>query len=375
MPLSYDHFWEKLSLHYPVSHGELRLPIATQLVDLSFDIPSFLTELESILQDMLEKGNLEQSKIRASQNGDSHFIPLLSEEFTGVVRFDCMLNQDGNPRVIEINADYPDGLLMHDHTYSLLSGEQIRTHHNEYLSLFDKSDAIFILIPENSFFRDAYLTEYNLLKDLGYTVFIGDFWDLVFQEWQCFVQGVAINIIRRCIESWKFSTTMVQKLAQISVKYINTFDLRTLGYKSLLGEIESPLFPKSLELSFVRTQDQLLREISSTQSNWVLKPSNLFEGKWVIIGRDVMPSEWKSLLSSWNLPNYIVQEFVDSPQRTIEFYDEWIVTSREVYFDFCPHFFIKSGKVTGSGLILSRFSKDRILNVAKGGGIWYIQMS
>lgn len=74
---------------------------------------------------------------------------------------------------MEINADYPDGLLMHDATYSLLSGSSTTKNLDLYLQLFDKTDTILILYPAESTFVDAYYTEYNLLTQYGYRCYIG----------------------------------------------------------------------------------------------------------------------------------------------------------------------------------------------------------
>jgi hypothetical protein len=57
------------------------------------------------------------------------------------------VDASGTPKILEINADYPDGLLMHDATYSLLSGAPTTKNLDGYLQLFEHSDTIFILYP------------------------------------------------------------------------------------------------------------------------------------------------------------------------------------------------------------------------------------
>jgi hypothetical protein len=49
----------------------------------------------------------------------------------------------------------------------------------------------------------------------------------------------------------------------------------------------------------------------------------------------------------------------------INLYDNNEIVEKELYFDLCPHFFVKDGKIIGDGHILMRFSENRILNVAK----------
>lgn len=86
----------------------------------------------------------------------------------------------------------------------------------------------------------------------------------------------------------------------------------------------------------------------------------------------MLAAEWEKLIRLHLEENYIVQEFVESKKISMDFFDNDTVETRDVYFDFCPHFFVEDGKVIGDGLILSRFSEDKILNVSRGGGIGYV---
>jgi hypothetical protein len=49
----------------------------------------------------------------------------------------------------------------------------------------------------------------------------------------------------------------------------------------------------------------------------------------------------------------------------VALYEDGGIVDKELYFDLCPHIFVKDGKIIGDGHILMRFSENRILNVAK----------
>ncbi len=58
-------------------------------------------------------------------------------------------------------------------------------------------------------------------------------------------------------------------------------------------------------------------------------------------------SLWQSELSAHIDDNYIVQEFVDMQKMKVRMYEDGCIVDKELYFDFCPHFFVKNGKVVG----------------------------
>lgn len=85
----------------------------------------------------------------------------------------------------------------------------------------------------------------------------------------------------------------------------------------------------------------------------------------MIIGSTVDLSVWQHELSEHIDDSYIVQEFVDMQKMKVCMYEDGSIVEKYLYFDFCPHLFVKHGKVIGNGLVLMRFSEQRILNVAQ----------
>ena len=144
----YNNFWDRLSAAYPISHGGLRLPIATHFLTETnqrcFDVQDFQYILDALLQQVREQGIGQVLQ----ENEQSHIAPLLCGEFTGVIRFDCMLNARDELKIIEINTDYPDGLILHDYTYSILADTQTTIHTDVFCDLFLPHEMIFIAYPE-----------------------------------------------------------------------------------------------------------------------------------------------------------------------------------------------------------------------------------
>lgn len=91
------------------------------------------------------------------------------------------------------------------------------------------------------------------------------------------------------------------------------------------------------------------------------------------IGVNTTEEDWEKLIVSEKNRDYIAQELVDTQKITMSFYDEGTIVSRDVYYDVCPHFFVKNGKIDSMGHILVRYSENKILNVAMGGGIGYMK--
>lgn len=355
---SYETFWNELAPYYPISKGTLRLPIATELITLpNVDIEHLQTELTLILELLLaEHGSKEGGITRATREGEAYIAPLINDDYSGIVRFDTVIDTDGNIKVLELNADYPDGLLMHDKTYSVLSGQSCTVHRDGYMRFFDAEIPVHVAHDMNAFFVDAYHTEYEMLKEAGFEVSIGALSNMPEKA-----------ALRRCLEVSKTTADDgAALLKQSPDRIVNSFALRTLGYKNLLESLDHKFVPKTYEVTS-DTKELLMSDFD----RWVLKPSRGCEGQGVHFGNEMDEDAWASLLDSVVDTGYVAQEFVDMSKRSVSFYDEGEVRTKELYFDLCPHFFIEHGKVVGSGHILMRFSEQKVVNVSKGGGIGY----
>lgn len=355
---SYQKFWEKLSPAYPISRGEFRLPIATSLFDLpnkrADDLSKNLVEILDLL--LKQHGTKKSAAARAYEAGEGRIIPLITDEFTGVVRFDCIIDSTTDEfKILEINCDYPDGLILHDKTYSALQNEDLSLHENLLTELFDKDKAIAILHSKKATFIDGYHAEKIALEKMFKDVEIGSD-----------INYTVPKIIRRCLEVSKLSEADIEQSATLPHKYINTFSLRTLGYKNLLSEIDHSYVPKTVSLNR-ENLDEFLME----KDKWVIKPIEGCEGNGIYFGRDNDMESWQDILDRVVDIPYIAQEFISISKQKVEFYENDGINERELYFDICPYFFIKDGKIIGNGHTLMRFSENKIVNVTKGGGIGY----
>ncbi|MBS8122228.1 hypothetical protein [Candidatus Vampirococcus lugosii] len=364
----YKDFWSKMKLYYPISKGEIKLPIANKLMSNEYIISDLLIKnCKYILEEIMKIDKSKKIKFM-NQNNEGVIQNLFQNNYTGVVRFDCMLDQNNNIKIIELNSDYPDGLLMHDNTYSVLLNEEKNLHKNNFLKFFDKNEKIFILYPEGVFFKDAYYTEYFFLKENGFNVNIGTFSELDFNDDGIYYKGIKIDKIRRCLETSKLSIKNWEKFYKYKIDFINTFDMWTLGYKELLSEIKHSYILEKLDVN-----EENKNKIIKNKDFYVIKASNGIEGGNIYIGKDIKQSDWQKIIETNLNTNFIAQEFVEAQKNKINFFQEDKIISKEVYFDVCPHFFIKNGDIISEGLILTRFSESKILNVAKGGGIGYLK--
>ena len=113
-------FWETLSREaYPVTKGKLRIPISlepfivtdSEYTKLTRNLTFFISAARKIatkyfddkeIQDIVVINEEERELIRKSKDQD----------FVGIVRVDLFYDQE--PKIVEINADFPDGFFMHD---------------------------------------------------------------------------------------------------------------------------------------------------------------------------------------------------------------------------------------------------------------------
>ncbi len=364
MYLSFDEFRDKLKIAYPVSKWELKIPISVELEEfkeINFD--EIVSNLDGIMQQIFDQKDL---RLKLLQKENKIFINLLENKFTWIVRFDCMFNKKKELKVIEVNTSWPDWLLMHDFTYSTLLWKENKRNLINFLKLFSKDDVIFILYDENSFFLDPHFLEYNFLKENWYKVFIWTKKDLKLEDDWVFFDWVKINVIRLAMSHNLLEEKFIKSLINKKLKFINTFDLFWCWNKSLLNFLNHKFLLKSFNL----TNSTYLDAINN-KDYYVLKPSNLSEWKWIIIWKDVKQDIWeKEILRNLN-NDYLIQEYLDIYKIERNMYIDWTIKSKKMYFDFCPHLFYKEGKLIWVWQVLVRYSENKIVNVLRGGWIWY----
>jgi hypothetical protein len=73
---TYDQFREELKSAYPITHGELRLPIAANLETFDVDFDKVVKNLDNIMQQLFAKKDL------AKEISKSAFAPGFTDLFT-----------------------------------------------------------------------------------------------------------------------------------------------------------------------------------------------------------------------------------------------------------------------------------------------------
>lgn len=363
---SYEQFWEELVPAYPVTKWEIKIPIAIELETFDVDFDVVVKNLDDVMQQLFDK--TDEARELADKWYQKWFANLYSWEFTGIVRFDCMFDADGNLKLVEANTNWPDGLLMHDVTYWVLSDAVSRKHLDLFLQFFDKNEYIFILYEKEGFI-DPHFLEYEKLVENWYKVWIWTFEDLEFADGNTFYQGNKIDSVRLSMNSGRFSEHEYSLLKSANLRFVNSFDMAWLADKSLLKWIDNTMLMKTFVLNN-ETKDIVIKN----KDKYVIKPTNLNEGIGVVIWVDTLQEDWNVLIEK-NLNNlYLAQEYISLlPKKTSLYIDGWIIEG-DFYYDFCPHLFYKNGKLIWTGQVLVRYSKNKIVNVLRGGGIGYWKM-
>ena len=357
---AYRQFWDSLLPAYPISQGQFRLPIATSLATFpGLNLELVLDELEEILKTLLrEHSSPAGAEHRLQKAGEVALRPLLTDEFTGVVRFDCVWQPaEGGVKILEINCDYPDGLILHDNTVAALTGTAQTTHQTLLTKLFAADELVSVLHHQKASFRDGYYAEHQLLNAPHRPGLLTSTVEEI----------PPAHTIRRCLETSKLSAEALCQLGERDARIVNTIALRTLGYKDLLATLTHPFVPETITLS-ATTRPRLLAE----PERWIIKPVEGCEGVGIHIGAQESPAHWEQVVRrASETMNYIAQEYVPLPKTRVALYDEGTIVTREVYYDLCPHFFIHDQKIVGRGHTLVRYSTNPIVNVSQGGGIGY----
>ena len=89
---SFDDFRSELKSAYPITHWELKLPIAVNLENFDIDIDKLIKNLDNIMQQLFAKK--DQAKEISKTAFEQWFTDLFTWDFTGIVRFDTMFNQN-----------------------------------------------------------------------------------------------------------------------------------------------------------------------------------------------------------------------------------------------------------------------------------------
>lgn len=402
-------FWEKLSNNaYPVTHGEIRIPISIEpFIIKKKDYQEFFKNIKlfiSAAKKLADKYFVDEEirQVVVINDQEKELIKeSAKEDFIGIIRPDLFWS--AVPKLVELNADFPDGFFMHDVTAEAMlenldNKKYILTDHAKLFSELleeqglNKDGHIFIgYNKDRSFIDEFYLSKIKLEKFGWNNISVGTFDDLIYKDGFFYYNDRKIDLIRRGAENFKLSLIpgLMEKLinAQKSgqVKIINNFKNRLLGHKSLLAALWDERFHKYLESTEINAiKDLLPKTVKLNPENliwakenkdlFVLKPVDLAEGKGVSVGCDLEQKAWneKLDLAMKNFTYWILQEKIVIPEEEFTLVDQVskkiIVANKK--FDFDPYLIMFKDRIE-LGQILVRFSDSSILNVMQGGGLTY----
>ncbi len=110
----------------------------------------------------------------------------------------------------------------------------------------------------------------------------------------------------------------------------------------------------------------LINHVITHRENLVLKPTDSYGGKDVLIGRETGQDEWEALIKRIALDrqDWVVQRFVDITRIRVPVEDSGGINYVEKKFNINP--FVFNGEYAGS---IARYSDKSVINVSAGGGL------
>ncbi len=399
-------FWKHLSEHaYPISRGTMRIPIslepfgltAGQHADTSAMLLLLINAAQKIAQNYFIDSALQE--VLAIDEAERELIVASKDQpFVGVIR--AYLLYGSGPRALELNADFPDGIFMHDVTsQAIADSSPLALSSASNAALFDEllrlegvssEDHIFIAYNAGREFVDEFELTRIVLARFGWNVSVGTFDDLVFKGGKFYAAGMPVSVLRRGSELSKLrhNKKLLSELIeaqQNGLKIINNFKMRLLGHKALFAALWDERFQHYLTLEEIEAVQSLVpytkkleefehHHLAPEKDRWVLKPTDLAEGNGITVGTTANEDEWARALAEAfaNPRGWIVQEKAILPESRFTFIndDTGERTHARAFHDLNPHVILSREKAS-VGNILVRFSNSEILNVMKGGGITY----
>jgi len=160
-----------------------------------------------------------------------------------------------------------------------------------------------------------------------------------------------------------------------SIKAILAIITDQKKFKDLFTEEENKVIKKyipwtrrviDMQTNYEENMIFLRKHIAVHKDSLVLKPSDSYGGKDVIIGRECEQSDWDILINSIMSKgeDWVVQKYVDITQVNVPVLEGDSVELRTKKFNLNP--FIYAGEYAGS---MARLSDQSVINVTAGGGM------
>jgi len=333
---------EYLNEVYPITKGVFKIPLSitevsiekNKLKELQEKLSVIFNAIKNIAFYFLDK-RLEGYLI---DNFRRELYLRIHENYNwklgGIIRWDML-----NFKVIELNADYIEGIIQIDITSKWISKifnfkGDVQYTKPIFKDLFDKK-ALIVYSKEYKFIDEFYL-EAKVLN----TIYISD------EQFYHDLESIKnkYNIIRRALHLFEIKNIE----AFLQFENVNDILFSVLGNKANLAYLSG---------------------FADDEVKWAMDivAKTIFKPRFKKFVCKPAFGTWDSVKFNERGNNCVYQELIDIPKRKIRYLDVDNHIKEDVfYYDFCP-IAMYDGSRLKFGNILMRFSKSKILNVAKGG--------
>ncbi len=319
-------------------------------------------------------------------------------------------------RFVEFNCDSPAGpaytditedIMMESFPLKEISKSYSFNRHNRSDNLLkallaayhefagkDKNPTIAILDWREVRTQNEFRLLKNHFESKGYKTIIADPRDLKYQNKKLEHNGVPIDLVyrrvifRELMDKFEESQAFIQAFKDGNVCVVNPFRSRLASSKSILSIITNhkkykDVYSKEEEQIIHRHipwtrrvldketgyQDStvfLKKHILSHKEHLVLKPSDSYGGKNVVIGHECPQDEWDTLTKRIleNKEDWVVQRHVPISTIDVPVMANDKIELQKKKYNINP--FIFGGHYAGS---MSRLSNQSVINVSAGGGM------
>jgi len=241
--------------------------------------------------------------------------------------------------------------------------------------------------------QKEFLITSQYFQSQGIDTVIADPRDLKLRKGKLYHRSFRVDLVYRRVifnELWekkKEVRDFMSAYRHHKVCMVNPFQSRLASQKSILAVLTDPEFDflfsakeravrdryipwtrrvKHIEMKFQANRASMRKYVRRQRKNWVLKPSDRYGGKGVIIGPEAKPHKWMTQMElAFRDPhNWVVQNFVPVPMTEVPLPKKGRLIWAQKKMNINP--FIFNGRLAGA---MARLSNESVINVSAGGGL------
>ncbi len=231
----------------------------------------------------------------------------------------------------------------------------------------------------------------NFFEGKGYKTTIADPRDLRFKTGKLYHGNFKIDLLYRrvafleLVEKLEDVQDLIKAYRERAICMVNPLRAFLASSKSTLSVLTSPSYDRffsereneikrehipwtrrilDAENFYGKRKGYLINFLKDEKESLVLKPSEGYGGRDIIIGKETRDEDWNAAMDKAIKSGWIIQEFVNQPKMTVP-----TIVNGKLDFAYkliSASIFICDGKYAGG---ISRVSDDFVINVSKGGGL------